>query len=94
LNCNTKIFRNKKKQIIGYLETDSKGRKILRDKSKNIIAYYYPLINMSKDRFHNNIGEGDLLKPALIRKLNAEYKRIDKIHEGFGNMVEFLPDDY
>ena len=49
---------------------------------------------MSKDRFHNNIGEGDLLKPALIRKLNAEYKRIDKIHEGFGNMVEFLPDDY
>ncbi len=59
------ILRDKKRKIIGYLETDYKKRKTLRDKNKHIIGYYYPLINMTKDELHNDIGEGDVILTLL-----------------------------
>ncbi len=59
------ILRDKNRKIIGYLETDYKKRKTLRGREKNIIGYYYPLSNMTKDEFHNDIGEGDVILTLL-----------------------------
>ena len=63
-----KILRDKKRKIIGYIETDNKGRKILRDKERHIIGYYYPKINKTLDTFHNDVGEGDVLITMIAKK--------------------------
>ena len=55
-----KILRDKKRKIIGYIETD--------DKERHIIGYYYPKINKTLDTFHNDVGEGDVLITMIAKK--------------------------
>jgi len=62
------ILRDKNRKIIGYIETDYKGRKILRDKERHIIGYYYPKLNKTLDTFHNDVGEGDVLITMIAKK--------------------------
>ena len=90
----TEILKDKKNKVIGYIETDYKKRKTLRDKERHVLAYYYPLINITKDQFHNDICEGDKLGRTLLKKLKAEEKRNEKAREEFEKRREILPDDY
>jgi len=64
----TETIKDKNNNIVGTIETDYKGHKILRDKEGKIIAYYYPMTDTSKDEYHNDIGKGDILKTLLGKK--------------------------
>ena len=60
-------IKDKKNNIIGYIETDYHKRRILRDVEHQIIAYYYPRLDMTLDDNHNDISKGDILA-SLMKK--------------------------
>jgi len=59
------VLRDRNYQIIGYIETESSGRKILRDARYQIAGYYEPQQNVTRDRNYSIVGYGDLLLTLL-----------------------------
>lgn len=57
--------RNWQGKILGWVETDSRGNKILRDFYGNILGKYDKSCNVTRDFYGNKVGQGDILMTLL-----------------------------
>ncbi len=52
-------------KILGFMETDSRGNKILRDFYGNILGKYDKGLNVTRDFYGRQVGKGDILLTLL-----------------------------
>lgn len=55
-------------RIIGWIEEDSQGNKIVKDFYGRIVSKYYKKQNITKDYYGRVIGRGDIAISALYNK--------------------------
>ena len=70
---NQEILRDFYGKIIGYIETDNQGNKVIRDKYRKILGRYDKKMNVTRDFYGRIIGKGNqsailFLKDKLIKK--------------------------
>lgn len=58
-------LKDKKFNIIGYIDTDPSGKQTIKDGKFNIKGYYDPKTNKTKDSKFNIVGTGNLLTTLL-----------------------------
>lgn len=58
-------IRNWQGKILGWVETDSRGNKLLRDFYGNILGKYDKSSNVTRDFYGNKVGQGDILLTLL-----------------------------
>ncbi|WP_198086379.1 hypothetical protein [Variovorax sp. E3] len=63
---NRQILRDRLSLIIGFIDTDPRGKQTGRDASSRIVGYYDPRTNKTMDAQSRIIGSGNLLA-SLIR---------------------------
>lgn len=56
-----RVLRNSQYKIIGYVETDTDGKQVVRDASYHIKGYYNPETDTTRDASYRLIGYGNLL---------------------------------
>ena len=52
-------------RIIGYIDTDSQGKKKILDPNYRVIGYFDPKANKTTDANYRTVGSGDLLTTLL-----------------------------
>lgn len=61
----TEVIKDKHYNIIGYITTDSNGKKVLKNTSYKICGYYDPHTNVTKDASFRIVGYGNLLMSLI-----------------------------
>lgn len=61
----TSVLRDSSFHVIGYIETQGNGDKVLKDASYRVKGYYTKNGDVTKDEMFHIVGYGDLL-PALL----------------------------
>ena len=56
-------------KIIGFVETDSEGNKVVRDFYLNIVSRYDAKQNVTRDFYGKIVGKGDLTMVELGKKM-------------------------
>jgi hypothetical protein len=56
------------RSIIGYIETDSNGKKTVKDFSQKILGYYRPDNNTTIDFYGKILYFGDMASALLVLK--------------------------
>ena len=68
----TEKIKDRYGRLIGYIETDSKGNKLAKDKYGRPLVKYNKANNKSYSvRYANYIGEGDLTLSAIYSKIEG-----------------------
>lgn len=57
----TETIKDSNHRVIAYIETDSSGDKIIRDRNHVTKGYYKKSKNETRDRNHKLVGYGDQL---------------------------------
>lgn len=52
-------------KILGFMETESNGNKVLRDFYGRILGKYDKSLNVTRDFYGRQVGKGDLLMTLL-----------------------------
>ena len=60
-------IRNSKLQIIGYIETDEKGNKTVRDFYRRVLGYYDASTDTTRDFYRRVIARGDAAAMLIDR---------------------------
>lgn len=56
---NEEIIKDWKGKVIGYIQTDNKGNKIIRDFYRRILGRYDKALNVTKDFYGRLVAKGD-----------------------------------
>lgn len=64
------VLRDWRGKIIGYIQSDERGNKVLRDFYRKILGRYDKATNMTKDFYNRKIATGDQLLILLRRDEN------------------------
>lgn len=56
---NEEVIKDWRGKIIGYIQTDSKGNKIIRDFYRKILGRYDKTLNVTKDFYGRLVAKGD-----------------------------------
>ena len=68
---NQEILRDFYGKIIGYIETDNTGNKVIRDKYRKILGRYDKKNNVTRDFYGRIVGRGDQSSILFLKdKLN------------------------
>lgn len=67
----TQIIRNYYNQILGYIETDKNGDKIVRDFYRRILGRYDAKLDVTRDFYNRIIAKGD----ATASLIPMRYRR-------------------
>lgn len=59
------ILKDRNFRIIGYIDTDSQGKKKILDPNYRVLGYFDPRTNRTTDANYRTIGNGDLLATFL-----------------------------
>jgi hypothetical protein len=55
----TEVLRDMNSHIIGYVQKDERGNKVIRDSSFNLKGFYNAERNVTQDQSSKNVGIGD-----------------------------------
>ena len=70
---NQEILRDFYGKIIGYIETDNIGNKVIRDKYRKILGRYDKKSNVTRDFYGRIVGRGDQSSILFLKdKLNKK----------------------
>jgi hypothetical protein len=58
-------LKDNKYRTIGYIDTDSSGKKTIKDAKYRTCGYYDPKTNTTKDAKYRVVGKGNLLTTLL-----------------------------
>jgi hypothetical protein len=58
------ILRDKKGNLIAYIKEES-NQLVIRDAHRNLLGYYDPKTNITRDKHRNKVGTGNLLTTLL-----------------------------
>lgn len=61
----TEVLRDMNFKAIGYIQTDERGNKTIRDSSFNSKGFYNAQRNVTQDASFNNVGMGDQSRVLL-----------------------------
>lgn len=65
---NTQILRDFTGKIIGFIETDTKGNKTVRDFYRRIKGYYDADLDVTRDFYKRIVARGDVSSSLLDLK--------------------------
>jgi hypothetical protein len=58
-------LKDRYNNTIGYIETNSSGKQTIKDKYNSVRGTYDPKTNITKDKYNNTVGKGNLLVTLL-----------------------------
>ncbi len=60
-------LKDERGRIIGFLDLEPNGRRVMKDASNRIIGHFDPKVNRTFDRNNHLVGSGDLLATLLSK---------------------------